>query len=104
MPRVCRSLWLNANRAKIKEENPEAPVTQVAKIGGEKWKALNAAARAPWDEMAKKDKARYEREMAEYKAAAKAKAQEGDDDDDDDADRIDECTQDADLGILGAGR
>jgi len=82
-------LWLNANRQAIKAEHPEAKVTEIAKLGGARWKEMNAAARAPWEEKAKADKARYEREMAAYKAQAKAQAANDDDDDSDDADADD---------------
>lgn len=39
---------------------------QVGKVLGEKWKALNSKQREPYEEQAKKDKDRYEREKASY--------------------------------------
>ena len=67
-------LWFNAKREEIKADNPEAAFKDLAKIGGGLWKEMNAAARAPWDEMAKNDKERYAKEKAAYDAQQKAAA------------------------------
>ena len=59
---------------------------------GAAWKAIEAANKMVWDEKASADKARYEREMAEYQSnsgrspiatAAADDADDGDDGDDD---------------------
>lgn len=59
-------LYSNANRARVKEENPEIPFGQVAKILSVEYKSLPANERAKWDKKAEKDKQRYQREMANY--------------------------------------
>ena len=61
-------LWMNASRASIKEEHPDAKVTDIGRIAGAKWKEMDAEAKAPWDAKAKADKERYEAEMKAYKA------------------------------------
>lgn len=48
--------------------NPGAGVTDIVKLCAEKWKALAPEDKKPYEEMAKKDKERHAREMAEYKA------------------------------------
>ena len=44
------------------------PLGDVSKAVGAAWKALDHASRAPFDELAIKDKERYARELAEFKA------------------------------------
>ena len=44
---------------------PSAP-GQVGKVLGEKWKALSAKQREPYEAKAKQDKARYESEKLNY--------------------------------------
>mmetsp|Transcript_13506 Transcript_13506/g.25292 ORF Transcript_13506/g.25292 Transcript_13506/m.25292 type:complete len:214 (-) Transcript_13506:420-1061(-) len=61
-------LYSNANRSRVKEENPEVPFGQVAKILSIEYKALPASERAKWDKKAEKDKERYQREMSTYVA------------------------------------
>lgn len=59
-------LYSNANRSRVKEENPEVPFGQIAKILSAEYKGLPAKERAKWDKKAEKDKERYQREMANY--------------------------------------
>jgi len=47
-------------------------VAEFTKECSEKWRNLNAAQKKPFDEKAAKDKARYEKEMAEYKGKTAA--------------------------------
>ncbi|KAI8335098.1 non-histone chromosomal protein 6 [Chlamydoabsidia padenii] len=53
-----------ANRNKVKEENPEASFGQLGKILGQKWKEMSDEEKKPYNEQAEKDKARYEAEKA----------------------------------------
>ena len=55
---------------------------------------MNGAARAEWDEKAAEDKARYEREMAAYKAAARAEAAAAAADDSDEEEEADDDADD----------
>ena len=40
-PMSVYMLWLNDNRQRIREDNPDAKVTDVAKIGGQLWKEVS---------------------------------------------------------------
>ena len=51
----------------MKEANKEAPNTELLKLLGESWKALSAEEKQPYEDMAAKDKVRYQTEMAVYK-------------------------------------
>lgn len=61
--------FMNANRERYKQEHPGAKVTEIGKFAGEEWRTMDAEAKAPWEEKAKADKERYEREMKEYTEA-----------------------------------
>ena len=51
----------------MKEANKEAPNTELLKLLGESWKSLSAEEKQPYEDMAAKDKVRYQTEMAVYK-------------------------------------
>ncbi|GFR39904.1 hypothetical protein Agub_g409 [Astrephomene gubernaculifera] len=57
----------NANRDKIKSENPGVSFGEVGKLVGERWKALGAEDRVPYEQMAARDKVRYAEAMKAYK-------------------------------------
>ena len=59
-------LYSCANRAQVKEENPDAKFGDIAKMISVQFKGLSESERAKWDEKAVEDKKRYEREMEEY--------------------------------------
>ncbi|XP_067633596.1 FACT complex subunit Ssrp1 isoform X1 [Eurosta solidaginis] len=61
-------LWLNDTREQIKKDNPGIKVTEIAKKGGEMWKEMKD--KSKWDELAAKDKQRYQDEMKDYKPSA----------------------------------
>ena len=61
-------------REKIKKEQTEMKQADILKKIGAEWKALSDAEKKKWEEKAKADKERYEREMAEYKGGADASA------------------------------
>ena len=58
-----------AGMLKVKAGNPGISITEISKILGQKWKEANAETRAPFEEAAAKDKARYKEEMAAYKTS-----------------------------------
>lgn len=66
-----------ANREKVKSENPGIAFTDVAKVLGDKWKSVSAEDKKPYEEQAAEDKKRYEEQMAAYKAS-KAEAADSD--------------------------
>ncbi|GAA5862052.1 hypothetical protein JCM8547_001570 [Rhodosporidiobolus lusitaniae] len=87
-------------RASVKEENPEVKFGEIGKILGARWKELDEDDKKPYEEKAKADKARYEKEKAAYeeenpdaaapkkkapaKKAAPKKKKKADSDDEDD--------------------
>jgi ribosome-binding protein aMBF1 (putative translation factor) len=78
-------------RDRIKEENPDMSFGEIGKALGEKWKVISSEEKSKFEKLAKKDKERHQRELAEYqskqKLAEAAKDSDGmDDDDDDDSD------------------
>lgn len=79
-----------AKRAEVLEQNPSFGVTDVAKELGARWKLVTAEEKATYQQQADEDKARYEREMAEYSATAREPKADDADDADADADVKDE--------------
>jgi hypothetical protein len=61
----------------------KSKVAEVTKIGGQKWKALDAKAKEKYDQLAAKDKERYAKEMEEYKKSGGGAADDDEDDDED---------------------
>ena len=62
-------IFMNANRDNIKAANPSAPPTEVGKIAGELWKEMDEAARARTWRRPTPTRARYDREVAAFRAA-----------------------------------
>jgi len=56
----------NVGRAKIKEANPDFTVADISKELSRRWHALDEVTRSMFEEMADNDKARFQREKAEY--------------------------------------
>ena len=48
-------MWLSENRSKLKEELGGGKVTEVAKLGGERWNALSEEDKLDWKERAIRD-------------------------------------------------
>ena len=76
-------LYSNANRARIKEENPDAKFTEIPGIASAEFKSLSDKEASKWQKAAAEDKARYQAEMEDYEPPEDD--DEGDDDDDDDS-------------------
>ncbi|KAL3075234.1 hypothetical protein niasHS_014963 [Heterodera schachtii] len=62
-------IWQIENRPQIKK--PGDSVTETAARAGQMWKALSAEEKQPYEQKAKEDKERYEREMSEYQSKKK---------------------------------
>ena len=67
-PMSSYMLWMNAHRGRIKQENPDAEVKDIARLAGAQWKQLSTEEKAIWEEKSKEDKARYNRELTAYQA------------------------------------
>lgn len=63
--------FCNDERNKVKALNPEYGVGDIAKELGRKWSDVEPETKQKYELMAEKDKARYEREMTDYKQSGK---------------------------------
>lgn len=54
-------------RNQLKENQPELKMVEVSKLLGKLWKDTPADARKKYEEMAEKDKARYQEDVEQYK-------------------------------------
>eukprot|EP00591_Stephanopyxis_turris_P004802 CAMPEP_0195506756 /NCGR_PEP_ID=MMETSP0794_2-20130614/325_1 /TAXON_ID=515487 /ORGANISM="Stephanopyxis turris, Strain CCMP 815" /LENGTH=227 /DNA_ID=CAMNT_0040633181 /DNA_START=138 /DNA_END=821 /DNA_ORIENTATION=+ len=70
-------LYSNANRARIKSENPDATFGEIAKLVSEEFKAISDKERKKWDTKAAKDKKRYDEEMRHYVPPEESSDEEG---------------------------
>jgi len=73
-------LYSNANRVRVKEENPEAKFGDIAKLLSVEFKAVTRNERAKYDQLAVEDKERYQAQMEDYEPPS-----ESDSDSDSDA-------------------
>ena len=73
-------------RPKCKEDNPGATVGETAKLLGAMWQDMEEPAKAQYVEQQKKDRERYEREMAAYRMGGSAQATGGKDEDEEEED------------------
>lgn len=67
-PPTSYFIFLTENRENIKAKNPEAKVTEIARIAGQQWKALTPAQKKPYEDKNVDAKAQYEKDVAAYKA------------------------------------
>ncbi|CAF1390073.1 unnamed protein product [Adineta steineri] len=54
-------------RPKIKKDNPSLSVADIAKVIGERWRSIGEDRKKHYEERARTEKERYEREIAAYK-------------------------------------
>merc|ERR1740123_2691129 len=66
-PQTAYWLWLSENRASLVKEAGTALGSAVAKLGGEKWKTLDAKLKAPFEKRAAGRRAKYDKALKEYK-------------------------------------
>jgi hypothetical protein len=60
-------LFSQDERPKIKKDNPSLSVADIAKLIGERWRAIGDEKKRHYEERARQEKERYDRELAEYK-------------------------------------
>uniref|UniRef100_A0A0K8TRI3 Putative nucleosome-binding factor spn pob3 subunit n=1 Tax=Tabanus bromius TaxID=304241 RepID=A0A0K8TRI3_TABBR len=65
-PLSAYMLWLNENREQIKKENPGIKVTEIAKKGGELWRAMKD--KSEWEAKAVKAKEDYGKAIKDFEA------------------------------------
>merc|ERR550532_3537041 len=80
-PQTAFWLWLSANRTALAKEAGTAHGSAVAKLGGERWKKLDAKLKAPFERQATEKKAEYDKALKEYKEKKGAAVEEEEDDD-----------------------
>merc|ERR1712176_1669469 len=81
-PQSAYWIWLGENRPALMKQVGGKDVTQVSKLAGEKWKALDAKLKAPFEKKAKDLKDAYDKALKEYKATKGDAAGEEDEEDD----------------------
>lgn len=59
-------LYSNANRDRVKAENPDAKFGDIAKYLSAEFKSISSHEKSRWDQLAAEDKERYQREMEDY--------------------------------------
>ncbi|XP_055856394.1 high mobility group protein Z [Episyrphus balteatus] len=65
-PLSAYMLWLNETREEIKKDNPGSKVTDIAKRGGELWRAMKD--KSEWEAKAIAMKEKYTKDLKEYEA------------------------------------
>ncbi|PNE39916.1 hypothetical protein AOB60_02105 [Streptomyces noursei] len=60
--------YSQANRGRVKNENPDVSLGQIGKTLGREWSELSEQAKVPYFKKAEGDKKRYEAEKARYDA------------------------------------
>jgi len=70
-PMSSYMLFANDIRAKLKSENPDAPITEIAKLTGAAWKECDEATKKKFEKKHKAAMAKYNEEIADLPAEAK---------------------------------
>ncbi|XP_005187136.1 high mobility group protein D [Musca domestica] len=65
-PLSAYMLWLSSAREQIKKENPGIKVTEIAKKGGELWRAMKD--KSEWEAKAAQAKENYEEAVKDFEA------------------------------------
>nr|XP_023894382.1 high mobility group B protein 1-like [Quercus suber]XP_023894383.1 high mobility group B protein 1-like [Quercus suber] len=93
-------VFLEEFRKEYKKEHPEVKaVSAVGKAGGEKWKSMSDAEKAPYEAKAKKRKSDYEKLMKAYNKKQESMAEDGDEESDRSKSEVnDEDEEDAEEG------
>jgi len=66
--------YFKENREKIKSQNPDAEFGDIGRLIGAAWKSLDEDQKAVYEALSKKDKKRYENDMAKYEAGEELEA------------------------------
>merc|ERR1719512_657436 len=74
-------LWLSDSRTALAKEVGSTKGSDVAKLAGEKWSRLDAKEKAPYEKQAAEKKAAYDEALKEYKKKHGAGADEEDEED-----------------------
>ena len=55
------------HRSKVSESQPELKITEVSKVLGKMWAAIDSEKKEIYNKMAEEDRERYAKEMEEYR-------------------------------------
>ena len=72
-PKSAYVFFCQEERLKVMKEQPSLSITEASKVTSDRWEELTDADKQPYQEMAAKDKARYEAELAEQVQAQEVK-------------------------------
>ncbi|KRY02450.1 High mobility group B protein 1, partial [Trichinella patagoniensis] len=82
-PATAFFIFLEEFREIYKKEHPNVKVVSaVGKAGGEKWKSLTRAEKAPYEAKAAKRKSEYEKQMSAYNKKQESNTDDGDEESD----------------------
>ena len=70
--RTSYILWSMEERKRIKDAEPDLAITVVGQKMGKKWSVMTEVERDVWNDAARKDKERWEREVGAYNERVKA--------------------------------
>ncbi|KAG1337716.1 High mobility group B protein 1 [Cocos nucifera] len=84
-------VFLEEFRKQYKQEHPNVKaVSVVGKAGGEKWKSMSDAEKAPYEAKAAKRKSEYEKQMSAYNKKQESVTDDGDEESDRSKSEVDE--------------
>jgi len=88
-PKTAYLCYAVAVRSQVQKDNPEMKFVDITRKISEQWKALTADERKPYDDMAAKDKERYEKAKKAYEEKEKSEGEDeegGSEEEDEDED------------------
>lgn len=62
--------FCDVERPKVRESQPDLSMTEISKVLGKMWAAMDDAAKDTFNKQAGEDRVRYTREMEDYKKTA----------------------------------
>lgn len=71
-PLTAYFMWMNANRDRIKKENPDAGLGEIAKIAGAEWKDVDADEKAELEATYRENMEEYKEKMKSYTPSKKS--------------------------------
>jgi HMG (high mobility group) box len=95
-PLTSFMLFSNEVRSRIQKENPSMTFGELGKKIGELFRGLSSSEKQKYEDMSKKEKERYKKQMQDFENKQKAKDDGVDDEDEEDDDDDDDANEDED--------